>query len=99
MGDTMNCPRCNSRMHVRTALVGENRGNKFWGCSRYPYCKGTRPYNENYDYENHNYENNRHHKGICKNCDEFESNDLGSGYCFILNRNVTEDMYCMADFE
>ena len=31
------CPRCNSRMVLRSGRHG-----RFWGCSRYPYCKGTR---------------------------------------------------------
>lgn len=35
------CPRCGSRMVLRTARQGPNAGNRFWGCSRYPACKGT----------------------------------------------------------
>jgi len=34
------CPRCNSPMILRTAKKGANAGNQFWGCSRYPECKG-----------------------------------------------------------
>ena len=30
------CPRCGSRMDLRRGRYG-----KFYGCSRYPYCKGT----------------------------------------------------------
>ncbi len=30
------CPRCGSRMHLRSGRYG-----KFYGCSKYPYCKGT----------------------------------------------------------
>lgn len=37
------CPRCNSRMILRTARRGRNAGNRFYGCSRYPSCTGTRP--------------------------------------------------------
>lgn len=37
-----NCPRCGSRMITRTARRGRNAGNRFWGCTRYPLCKGTR---------------------------------------------------------
>jgi restriction system protein len=37
------CPVCQSRMEKRTAKRGANAGNEFWGCSRYPECKGTRP--------------------------------------------------------
>lgn len=33
------CPKCESVMALRTA---RERGTKFWGCSRYPDCKGTR---------------------------------------------------------
>ena len=37
------CPRCGSSMVVRTARAGRRSGRKFYGCSRYPQCKGTRP--------------------------------------------------------
>jgi hypothetical protein len=37
------CPRCSSPMQQRLARQGRNAGNYFWGCSRYPSCKGTRP--------------------------------------------------------
>ena len=37
------CPKCESEMVRRTARVGANAGQAFWGCSRYPGCKGTRP--------------------------------------------------------
>jgi len=33
------CPSCGSRMVLRTGRYGQ-----FYGCSRYPYCRGTRPY-------------------------------------------------------
>jgi DNA-binding helix-hairpin-helix protein with protein kinase domain len=36
------CPRCGSAMVRRTARRGANAGGKFWGCSRFPQCKGTR---------------------------------------------------------
>lgn len=39
-----NCPRCGSRMILRTAYRGANAGSRFWGCPRFPRCKGTRPY-------------------------------------------------------
>ena len=35
-----NCPRCSSKMVIRIAKRGFNKGNKFWGCSNYPRCKG-----------------------------------------------------------
>lgn len=38
------CPRCHSAMRLRTATKGNNAGHKFWGCSKYPRCKGTRSY-------------------------------------------------------
>ncbi len=37
------CPTCGAAMKVRTAQRGQNAGSQFWGCSRYPDCKGTRP--------------------------------------------------------
>lgn len=42
-GTPPRCPKCGSFMRVRLAKKGRNAGNSFWGCSRYPYCKGTRP--------------------------------------------------------
>ena len=41
---SLRCPRCNSLMIIRTARRGHNRRNKFYGCTRYPSCTGTRPY-------------------------------------------------------
>lgn len=40
----VSCPRCHRRMIVRTAGRGANAGNRFYGCSSYPRCRGTRPY-------------------------------------------------------
>lgn len=37
------CPACGATMKMRTAEKGKNRGSKFWGCPRYPACRGTRP--------------------------------------------------------
>lgn len=34
------CPSCASSMVKRKARKGANAGNEFWGCSRYPKCKG-----------------------------------------------------------
>jgi restriction system protein len=39
------CPQCGSAMVLRTAKKGDNPGQKFWGCSSFPKCRGTRPYN------------------------------------------------------
>lgn len=36
------CPQCGSTMRRRTARRGHRAGNQFWGCSRYPTCRGTR---------------------------------------------------------
>lgn len=36
------CPTCQSAMVRRTARKGQNAGAQFWGCSRFPVCKGTR---------------------------------------------------------
>lgn len=36
------CPNCSSQMVLRTARRGANVGGEFWGCTRYPACKGTR---------------------------------------------------------
>ncbi|MEW5681212.1 MAG: topoisomerase DNA-binding C4 zinc finger domain-containing protein [Pseudomonadota bacterium] len=38
------CPRCNAPMALRTARRGRESGSKFWGCKKYPRCKGTKPY-------------------------------------------------------
>jgi len=37
------CPVCHSPMVLRTARRGQNVGQSFWGCSRFPKCRGTRP--------------------------------------------------------
>lgn len=34
------CPVCGSRMVLRRARRGEHAGSDFWGCSRYPRCRG-----------------------------------------------------------
>jgi restriction system protein len=36
------CPTCGASMVKRTARKGANAGNQFWGCSRYPQCRGAR---------------------------------------------------------
>lgn len=36
------CPKCGSPMIQRTAKKGEKAGSKFWGCSRFPDCRGIR---------------------------------------------------------
>jgi len=37
------CPRCGSPMALRTAKRGASAGSSFYGCTKYPACKGTRP--------------------------------------------------------
>ena len=37
------CPICHNPMVLRTARRGRNAGQSFWGCSRYPKCRGTQP--------------------------------------------------------
>jgi len=36
------CPLCNAPMVLRTARRGANAGNSFYGCTRYPECRGIR---------------------------------------------------------
>ena len=37
--DILECPDCGSEMRLRT---NRQDGNKFWGCTKYPNCRGTR---------------------------------------------------------
>ncbi|PTX98578.1 four helix bundle suffix domain-containing protein [Opitutus sp. ER46] len=37
------CPTCGSLTALRTAKSGKAPGGQFWGCTRYPECKGTVP--------------------------------------------------------
>jgi DNA-binding helix-hairpin-helix protein with protein kinase domain len=39
---TVACPQCGGPMIRRMAKRGRRRGSLFWGCSRYPACRGTR---------------------------------------------------------
>ena len=34
------CPKCGSVMVMRAVNKGQNAGNKFWGCSNFPKCRG-----------------------------------------------------------
>jgi hypothetical protein len=40
LAPTPPCPACGSPTVVRTAKHGPNAGSTFYGCSRYPQCKG-----------------------------------------------------------
>ena len=33
------CPKCGSKLVLRTAKKGINTGNQFWGCSGFPKCR------------------------------------------------------------
>ena len=35
------CPKCGSPMVLRKVRNGKNAGNKFWGCSKFPKCRGV----------------------------------------------------------
>jgi len=37
------CPRCGSPMVLSTARRGSGAGQRFFGCTRYPQCRGTLP--------------------------------------------------------
>ena len=37
------CPDCGEAMVLRTARQGKLSGSRFWGCTGYPSCRGTRP--------------------------------------------------------
>lgn len=39
--ETPVCPDCGSLMVLRTAHKGAHEGEQFWGCSKYPTCKGV----------------------------------------------------------
>ena len=38
---TKSCPKCSSLMVLREVKKGQNMGNKFWGCSQFPECRGV----------------------------------------------------------
>jgi len=35
------CPKCSAPMTRRKATRGTHAGNEFWGCTKYPGCRGT----------------------------------------------------------
>jgi len=41
-GSARACPKCGSPMILRTVKRGQRAGRRFWGCSRYPACRGMR---------------------------------------------------------
>ena len=42
MAATPTCPNCGAVMRRRTATQGKFTGQPFWGCSRFPTCRGKR---------------------------------------------------------
>lgn len=44
-----NCPNCGAPMVLRTARRGPNAGGQFYGCSNYPRCKSTLPFENDED--------------------------------------------------
>jgi four helix bundle suffix protein len=38
--NTPACPNCSKPMTIRKAASGKKAGKEFWGCTRYPECKG-----------------------------------------------------------
>ena len=42
VGASPECPACSAQMVLRTARKGPNAGSQFWGCFRFPKCRGTR---------------------------------------------------------
>jgi four helix bundle suffix protein len=45
-GELPTCPLCKKPMALRTARKGPRVGSQFWGCTGYPECKGTRPFDK-----------------------------------------------------
>ena len=41
-GRGLSCPLCGADMALRKAKQGPNAGQEFWGCTRYPQCRGIR---------------------------------------------------------
>jgi len=39
------CPKCGSKMVLRSARKGQKAGSNFWGCSNFPTCSGTKNIN------------------------------------------------------
>lgn len=39
------CPKCGSTMMLRKVKKGPNIGKQFWGCKKFPHCRGTVKYN------------------------------------------------------
>ena len=48
-GPSPACPLCGKPMTQRTARKGAQTGSRFWGCTGYPECRGTRRLDETAD--------------------------------------------------
>jgi hypothetical protein len=46
------CSECGYPLRLRVAKRGRHKGRQFWGCSRYPSCKGKRPLTSKEEAEN-----------------------------------------------
>lgn len=42
LSETPSCPKCGAPMVLRTATKGDNAGGQFYGCSKFPKCRGIR---------------------------------------------------------
>lgn len=51
------CPKCGSKMVLRTARQGKYAGRQFWGCSMYPSCNGIVNIKPNDDLKYETYKN------------------------------------------
>ena len=40
------CPICHTLMVKRVAKQGNQQGSQFWGCRRFPQCRGTKPFDD-----------------------------------------------------
>ncbi len=41
------CPKCGSPLSLRTVKAGEKAGSQFYGCSAFPKCRFTKPFDGN----------------------------------------------------
>jgi len=42
IANQVSCPVCGAEMRLRTAKTGKHAGSQFYGCTRYPTCRGLR---------------------------------------------------------
>lgn len=65
---TPRCPKCRSKMILRVAKRGKNIGGKFWGCRKFPRCRGTSPFVE------------EARKDVCSKCNNSSMVEIIYGY-------------------